>query len=636
MSDRVTSFFLLHGTIVWVSALAAFVITVFVAIDRVRRARARRWVRGEASSLDLPTSDRVIRGILEGGDASTTTRRGEAVHARTADLSIVTADGQIPLVGELHIVAGSTMIAERAATRCELRAGDEVVVHGTLERTATRDELDYRANPTTFALRGAPLLAAAKNPASAVARLSLRAMVLIALATTTFGYEVEHALGQIWRDRCDPRSSLGTCALAAAMPGNRDMPEHVLALLDHDRRTSADLDRQVWLALVLDDCDAAMRPLEQTRDWRRLAALARQCEAPSREQRALVQLGYFAEAAKLDLPYGKYRSGTAAILAQDWKLAAAQLARTVAPLGGTVNQRCAIELFNMWAGDPGAGQRLRALAQTTESPSDNCEAAVQDITGDSRLWQRIGYSTALEEVHALASSFDDNAAVWWASRIWVSEYAPAGEIDSYDSLAIHDARAIHRMMRGDTAGALADATNLDQSAAGTMGTLPVRAPLARQLSLFTPGVASTDLPPNMSSWWHQLAHVFLRAGKPFAANLDVTTAGVLQEAQEGDGRPLARTIAAGASPLRDFDLLSVLPRVTLGRGALVEAIRMNDRIDHGDDIVPWAVATHAFVRRSLFELAGDHDAATAWNGVFARYDAALSNKRVQLALLLAR
>ena len=641
MSDRVTSLLLFHGSVVWVAVLAAFLTVVFVAIERIRRARARRWVRGEASSLDLPTSDRVIRGVLEGGGASTTTARGDARHERAPELWVVTPDGRIPLVGDLHVIAGSTMQADHTGSRCEILPGDEVIVHGTLERAALRDELDYRSDPTAFALRGAPLLVTAKHPVSAVARLSLRAIVLVAVGTGLFGYEVEHSLGQIWRDRCDAKqghfelAAHDACVLAAATPGNREMPHHLLSLLERTR-TGPDLDRRIWLALELGECDAAMRPLEQTRQWRRLATLARRCAAPSREQRALVELGYFHAAAALDLDYGTYRNGDAAVLAQDWAQAATRLEHATAPSGATIEERCRIELFKIWAGDREAGRRLRTLAGRGAPGELACSVELEEISGPAiDVWHRLGTGNTLDQIHAVAAAFDDSATTYWGSLIWTSEHAPKTYgADSTDTVAIQDARVIHRLMRGQIAPALAEAAAIDDYVGHRIGTLDERAPLARQLALFTRTTSpATDLPAGVPTWWHQLAHVFLRAGKPFAANLDSATRSMLVSAQDGDGRALARSIATGDSPLRDFDLLAVLPRVQLGRAELVDAIRWAN-VDSTRS--PWTSATHAFLRHSILELAGDHAAAAPWDEIFHRYDAALSTHRVQLALVLAQ
>jgi hypothetical protein len=139
------------------------------------------------------------------------------------------------------------------------------------------------------------------------------------------------------------------------------------------------------------------------------------------------------------------------------------------------------------------------------------------------------------------------------------------------------------------------------------------------------------------AWWHQLAHVYLRDGLPYAQHLDHRTLDALDIAQLlGDGAPLAQRMADDHE-LRDLDLIAVLPRVTRGRVQLVDAIRwMVPATDplgaHG---FPFVGAARAFTRRSLLGLAGDRAGAARWADIFSAYDHALDDPRTLAALALA-
>jgi hypothetical protein len=272
------------------------------------------------------------------------------------------------------------------------------------------------------------------------------------------------------------------------------------------------------------------------------------------------------------------------------------------------------------------------------------EAALLDDHLDPWWTFGSGYGESrLGEVYATFAALDDDAVALWGSRFWTSRFAKLYGSESTDTLAVRDARAIHRAMAGDLDGAYRDALDNDERAHRLY--VDDRAPLASQLLLYT---QMTDIPHALpidnnahhderDAWWHQLAHVFLRDGLPYAEHLDRRTREALDMAQLlGDGAPLARYLATDHQ-LRDLDVLAVLPRVKRGRSELVEATRwmVPERDPLGLHGFPFVTATRAFTRRAVLELAGDHIGAARWANIFQRYDRALDDPRTLVALALA-
>ncbi|HET9993280.1 MAG TPA: hypothetical protein VFQ65_32310, partial [Kofleriaceae bacterium] len=197
---------LVHGDLVWKGCLGAFVAAVFLVVARVRRSRAERWARNLPAALDLH-SDRVVRGVLGGGSARSLSCDDAHRDLRDRELWIATPDGRVPLVGPIHVLAGSTATVARgrmpAGTPSELRsadftgvialhgvsAGDEVIAHGTLERRP--GVADYRSDATTFALIGEPITLCARAPAVAVPRLAAVSIALILATSLSVGYIAE-------------------------------------------------------------------------------------------------------------------------------------------------------------------------------------------------------------------------------------------------------------------------------------------------------------------------------------------------------------------------------------------------------------------------------------------------------------
>lgn len=651
MSDRVLPTLLVHGDLVWKGCLVAFVALVFFIVARVRRSRARRWARSVPVALDLH-SERVVRGVLGGGTARSRADGDDHHDVRDPELWITTPEGRIPLVGKIHVLAGTTITAVHGHA---VTTGDEVIAHGTLERRPGVS--DYRSDSTTFELVGAPITLCARTPAVVVPRLGAVSIALICATSLSLGYIAERALGAGWKGAC-ASGHADACELAATMPDGDSAGRLLLAVLDLQHHNSrAEVDQRVAVAEIVGDCEYAMRPLEQAQLWDELLAMARRCNSPVEQQLALAELGRFTEAATFAPAHPKVPRLQLLILAHEWIAAGNELDKQARTQGNYKRRRalhCRADLFRLWGDDVSGVDHLLAYPQ----PPDHAEAQIQmtvDRTCEREAsfvgrtidpWYEFGTSTGtsrVAEVYATFAALDDDAVAGWGSRFWTSKYAAIYGTETADTLAVLDARAVHRAMTGDFDGAYRDALSNDELA-HRIYYVDERAPLANQLLLYT---QATDiphaLPPDNTAhhdehdaWWHQLAHVFLRDGLPYAEHLDRRTRDSLDVAQLlGDGAPLAQRLATDHE-LRDLDLLAVLPRVKRGGPQLVEAIRWmvpaNDPLGvHG---FPFVTATRAFTRRSVLDLAGDHTGAARWANIFQRYDRALDDPLTLVALAL--
>ena len=653
MSDRVLPTLLVHGDLVWKGCLVAFVALVFFVVARVRRSRARRWARSVPVALDLH-SDRVVRGVLGGGTARSRVEGDAHQDLRDPELWIVTPEGRVPLVGAIHVLAGTTTTVAHGHS---VTSGDEVIARGTLERRP--GVADYRSDATTFALVGAPITLCARAPAVVVPRLAAVSIALILATSLSIGYIAERALGAGWRGAC-ASAHADACGLAATMPGGENAGRILLAVLDFEHHNNrAEVDHRVEVAELVGDCEYAMRPLEQAQLWEELLATARRCHSPGGQQLALAELGRFAEAATFSPANPKIPRLQLLILAHDWIAAGDEFdkqSRAQASVARRRSLHCRAELMRAWGGDEHATQRL----QGGFGPSgDNTESQIMIRTDRScereaeMSWRRVDAFYELgtpsspgrvAEVYATFAALDDAAVAAWGSRFWTAKYAQLYGGETADTLAILDARAIHQAMAGDLDGASRAAALNDMIALHT-SYVEERAPLANQLMLFTESTAIPhELPVDDTahhdahdSWWHQLAHVFLRDGLRYAQHLDPRILAALDVAQLlGDGAPLAQRLVDDHE-LRDLDLIAVLPRVKRGRTQLVEAIRWmvpaNDPLGaHG---FPFVGATRAFTRRAVLGLAGDRAGAARWADIFYAYDHALDDPRTLTALALA-
>jgi hypothetical protein len=341
---------------------------------------------------------------------------------------------------------------------------------------------------------------------------------------------------------------------------------------------------------------------------------------------------------------------TLLILAHEWLAAADELDKVGRSSARRRAVHCRAELFRAWGGDPDAEARMLgapvrrdgAAVQFRMQQTPTCAAEAAALTEPIDVWYEPGTSdgnSRVSEVYATFAALDDDAVAVWGSRFWTAAYATIYGTETVDTLANLDARAIHRAMIGDLAGATRDAAENDELA-HHIWYVSERAPLARQLQLYT---RSLDIPHDMPSddgahdaWWHQLSHVLLRDDLPFAQQLGGRTRDALLAAQAGNGAALAARLPDDRE-LRDLDLIAVLPRVVIERSVLEDAVRWmvpaKDPLGvHG---FPWVNATRAFTRRTVLDLAGDRRGAAQWADIFQRYDRALDDQRTLVALALA-
>ncbi|MEP6860267.1 MAG: hypothetical protein ABJE66_06595 [Deltaproteobacteria bacterium] len=639
---------LVHGDLVWKGCLVAFVALVFLVVARVRRSRARGWARSVSAALDLH-SDRVVRGTLGGGTARSRSTGDDHHDHRDADLWIATPDGRIPLVGSIRVLAGTATTAEEGHV---VGIGDEVIAHGALERRP--GVADYRSDATTFALVGAPITLSARTPAVVVPRLAAVSIALIAATSLSIGYIAERALGAGWRGAC-ASGHADACELAATMPGGASAGRLLLAVLDFEHHNNrAEVDHRVAVAELVGDCEYAMRPLEQAQLWDELLVMARRCNSPVEQQLALAELGRFAEAVTFAPTTPKLPRLQLLIMAHEWIAAGDELERTGhvhPPRTRRQDVMCRADLLRAWGGETSALVRTRTLghdlAEAQVYYGWPCELETRALDRSIDTWYELGtpYGDAqASEVYAAFAALDDSAVAAWGSRFWTWRFAHHNMSAAPYQLAVDDAAAIHRAMTGDLEGAYRDAVEIDERVEQMAYYDPkkVRVPLTRQLLLYTQSTAIPhDLPDateeRHDAWAHQLAHVLLRDGLPYPTHLDRRTGQALDIAQMlGDGAPLAARLAE-SHQLRDLDLIAVLPRVTRGRAALVDAVRwmVPDNDPLGAYGFPYVPATRAFTRRSVLDLAGDHGAAERWADIFRRYDAALADEHTLVALALA-
>ncbi|MEO8551883.1 MAG: hypothetical protein ABI678_18030 [Kofleriaceae bacterium] len=338
-------FVLLHGALLWKLAVVGAVLVVFGIVAIVRRLDARHWTRATVRSFDIPTDERVIRGVLGGGGA---TSNGET-HTRAAELWIDTAEGRFVLAGAIRVLAGSRARGRFVA----VSAGDKVIAHGTITR-APGPAAHYREDSTTFALTAdgaAPILVAAQRPAVGVTPLSLGAKLWTTGATIVLSIGALCALGTYWHDTCgtcDDLTNTNACVLASATPGRDDTAR----LYETTWWGSRD---RLAVARYVGDCEHLLDALEEHGAWDELAEAADRCGAPDVRQRALTELGRFTDAAALGHTHSGAPLGGLYILARRWDdaaLHAERAARETHDRDEVLHWSCLALLLHAYGGGP--------------------------------------------------------------------------------------------------------------------------------------------------------------------------------------------------------------------------------------------------------------------------------------------
>ena len=131
--------------------------------------------------------------------------------------------------------------------------------------------------------------------------------------------------------------------------------------------------------------------------------------------------------------------------------------------------------------------------------------------------------------------------------------------------------------------------------------------------------------------------IYLRHGLPVDPQSAIlgTAVEALEAAEHGDGSRLATELSSPYHSGSAHDVLAVLPRITTARAAVLHGVRWTA---NGEDPTgygfPWRAIAYAAERRALLELGGDHVEAARWGEIYARYRAAIADRKVLLALAL--
>lgn len=421
---------LIYGPWIWKAVLALLVGAVLALIIALRRVRARAATRERLRNLDHGRdTDGVIRGTLGGsGDGPLAItlsivqayENDERAHWRTDELWVETADGRVKLEGELTVELGTSGVARRnilpanlppslvaaanelprvetdmfiVAKTASVRAGDEVVVRGKLERAPGTEETTHREASTAWTMRPTaeePIRLAARRPRAIIPRMPIWAMVLVGGLTAFVGYKVMQSLGEQWREECWDRDRYAhvegfveldagdRCVRSAAMPKQTERAYESLyyALQHHAHRDDRSLARLIALADKAEGCRGVLDLLEDAGRWDDMAVHARRCKLPKREYEALVAIGRYDDAAKLPAadPLDDNHIYTL-IMAQNWAEAAVtaelrahdyKYTKRDATSDGSLDDaalyyKCLAELFRHHGGDTRALARLRVL-----------------------------------------------------------------------------------------------------------------------------------------------------------------------------------------------------------------------------------------------------------------------------------
>ena len=421
-------FVLVHGPWIWKLALVGLTGSVLAIVIGQRWLLARSSLRKRLVLLDHGReSDGVIRGKLGGvGDgplaatiaASLTYDTDERAHWRADELWVETAEGRVMLAGNLTVELGTDGTARRrrlpklpepllpvarALPRIEdktftiakvltVKAGDDVVVHGRLERAPSGEDTGFRETSVAWAMHPTsddePIRLAARKPRTVLAQISLAVMLVIGGGTAFVGYKIADGMGDRWRQECWDRDRYkgidgfvtldgsDACIRTAAMPGQQERAYDSLfyALREHPQRDDRSLARLLALAEKTDGCRGMLDILEEHGRFDDIVVHARRCGLKPREREALDALGRFDEAAKLiDRPEANdintliaaQRWTDAAVLAdaraQDYRKSPRDSTTDESLDIATLYYRCVGELFRHHAGDAGALARIRDL-----------------------------------------------------------------------------------------------------------------------------------------------------------------------------------------------------------------------------------------------------------------------------------
>jgi len=583
---------------------------------------------------------------------------------------------------------------QRATTRT-LHAGDDVIATGTLTTVAGSEGTDYRQSASGLALKpgeGDAIQLAARTAARELPRFSFRlGVVLTFLAASVFGLGAIALarLGDRWVETCDGTyketapfvlTSSHVCSLAAATPGNSD--DAMNALLTRIERVTphSAQSRAVELAVSqrLESCGAVGRLIAQYR-YADAVEYARRCNDPRTVHVALILDARFEEAAKVPVPatdgLAELPKPATLIAAGKWAEAAVQvdaLASASEKKPGRESaaryHRCIAQLLRHHAGDPAALGRLRELheqgggvcsAMLAEIVPEDHTKLIDDykIDGSPSVLRLLAWSEGRTEgryvedlgwvrpTQVLTKPFGYGVAVE-LPRAWLVEQSTASRSAEPWMRAPHVLawRTIARALDGDLAAAkeLAAQSAVAASAETARYGLTDFVLLPAVVALYTP---TLDVPLDLewlaeNELLNDVGPLLVRTGRPldgayFGPNEEYKAA--MGQARRGDGRALVRHIG-GRNWWSELDVIGALPRLTVGREQVVQAIRYADRswADNFslDTDYPFNLVVTAFVRRELFKLAGLPDEAKRWDEMYRRLDTVFSDRKKLVALML--
>lgn len=477
------------------------------------------------------------------------------------------------------------------------------------------------------------------------------------------------------------------CALAAALPGTRKKAiEHLSELLaEHPYRDEASVRRLVAIEELRDGCGATPELLLAHAQPEAALEAARACRDLPAQRTALAALGRFDEAARIEVPhdldsYPRTAATTMLLAAGRWTEAAARVDEVVQSQveaeydpGSVRYKRCLAELLRAFGGSTEAAAHLRALDAEEPGP---CTAMLVELApaerrtrlaedGSSPMADLLRWTMGLqdnrfntESAEALLarpsrSSTRDaylpwlvaaEAEMWQGLGPWhraqLLRWRAAREIfDGRPEAARETAREAAAVYEAHKASVAGDPDRRYPSRVGehirflpaaielyTPGTEAVRALRLDETMHSDPNLA-IELDLRFTSLAHRGSHRFSRSwvGAEYASGL--------QQAQRGEGLPLARAIGAPHKSWEEIDVMAVLPRVQHGREALARELAWRTSFRYESASVA-ALAIHAAVRRDALKLAGLPAEAARWDAIYRRCDAVLRDRRRLVALML--
>lgn len=708
MTNDALPFVLVHGGWLWMAAIAGVMALTLGGLALVRWSRARRaWRQKLAASVTAGPA--LVRGVLRGAEALparaplATTLEAEpddvvlpraVVNLRAAEVYLVTEDGrQIELRGALRVLAGARPQRARGAVPTQLtdeeleqarqqvgwlhrrstaqrrvhhsllwrlQQGEQVVVRGQLQRTASDQESAPRHTHERWTLSGAQgeLALHAARPALARPPRPVLAAALLLVLAGAVAYVAAERLGKRWQDQCytlvsDATSAISTrvrdgqapvmapalgnthaCVLATAAPKHRSfyLGQLVELLRWSSPRDEHHLATLLAVSALISDCEPAFELLREAQRYPLLEQHARRCHAPRVLAEALEAQGRYEDAAAVTAPAERELPAlpTARTLALAGRFAEAAVRLGTSPSG---EERCTAALFRHWSDDPAAAAELRAL----QVAGARCTPHVAALDGLATIAPDHGetqMNMTLREPERLllAHVFRRSPAL----HLWVSLATPLPQEAAERALALRY-RAVYKVLAGRPQA-------VPELAAEARTLAPAPPGLASALEAIAHvfaggGPAAQAVPPsNDRQVNYDLTPLALRAGtwEPSRADSPPEYGHALLAAQRGEGTTLARYLFATRTThhWHPTAVLAVWPRVREGRAELRRAIEWwPGRVAGKDPLEPGMLAIHAALRRDLLRIAGAEQEAAAWGKVFDRIDGVLSDPRKLFAAL---